>query len=213
MKDPQMITSGISKKFTIDVYSGHYVTTNSHTSQYMDFTRLLTRQTASAEAGNYFSFIYEHETPIDTIFCMEGTDLIGANIARRVCETGILAAQGDKDMNVLRPEYDANGNICFKDNVLAAIKGKKVLVLCASLSTGATANKAIESINYYGGWVVGIASIFSAVNMVKDIPIHSLFTPEDLPGGYTTHDRDSCPLCKDGVKIDAIVNSFGFSKL
>jgi len=87
-----------------------------------------------------------------------------------------------------------------------------VLILMASVSTGYTAKSAIETIAYYGGRAVGIASIFATVDAIGGLPVNRLFDPQDLPG-YTTSDASACPLCRAGQRLDAIVNSFGYSKL
>ena len=92
------------------------------------------------------------------------------------------------------------------------IAGKNVLILMASVSTGYTAKSAIETIAYYGGRAVGIASIFASVDSIGGLPVTGLFDPNDLPG-YTTSDAATCPLCRAGQRLDAIVNSFGYSKL
>jgi orotate phosphoribosyltransferase len=70
----------------------------------------------------------------------------------------------------------------------------------------------VETIAYYGGHAVGIAAIFATVDTVEGLPVRCLFNPNDLPG-YTTSDAAACPLCKAGQRLDAIVNSFGYSKL
>ena len=36
--------------------------------------------------------------------------------------------------------------------------------------------------------------------------------PNDLPD-YESYDSHACPWCKAGQKIDALVNSFGYSSL
>ena len=59
---------------------------------------------------------------------------------------------------------------------------------------------------------MGIASIFATVDSIAGLPVSSLFNPNDLPG-YTSYDANDCPLCKAGQKLDALVNSFGYSKL
>ena len=42
--------------------------------------------------------------------------------------------------------------------------------------------------------------------------IHALFTEKDLPD-YMTYTSSECPMCKSGQKVDALVNSFGYSKI
>jgi orotate phosphoribosyltransferase len=44
------------------------------------------------------------------------------------------------------------------------------------------------------------------------VPVDSVFTRDDLPD-YRTYSLQDCPLCKEGRKIDAIVNSYGYSKM
>ena len=87
-----------------------------------------------------------------------------------------------------------------------------MLILAASVVTGYTAKAAIEAINYYGGKVAGVASIFATVEKCDDIKVTSVFDPKDLPD-YATYSSHDCPLCKKGIKLDALVNTFGFSKL
>ena len=64
----------------------------------------------------------------------------------------------------------------------------------------------------WGGKVQGIASGFSTLDAVDDIPIYSLFTPEDIPG-YATYSPKDCAMCAQGLKIDALSNSYGLSRL
>ena len=92
------------------------------------------------------------------------------------------------------------------------IAGKKALILMASVTTGYTAKSAIETVNYYGGSTVGIASIFATIGELSGLPVRSLFNPNDLPE-YQSYDAAECPLCRAGQRLDAIVNSFGYSKL
>ena len=92
------------------------------------------------------------------------------------------------------------------------IKGKHVLVLMASMTTGFTAKRSIEAIGYYGGYVAGVAAVYSAVKDTGGYPVASIYTLSDLPD-YASYDYRECPYCKQGIKIDALVNSFGYSEL
>ena len=65
---------------------------------------------------------------------------------------------------------------------------------------------------YYGGHVAGVAAIYSAVEEVAGHPVRSVYTINDLPG-YASYDYRDCPYCKAGQKLDALVNSFGYSAL
>ena len=60
--------------------------------------------------------------------------------------------------------------------------------------------------------VAGIASIFATVPKCMGYEVHSVFDPNDLQD-YESHPSHECPMCKAGQKIDALVNSFGYSKI
>ena len=92
------------------------------------------------------------------------------------------------------------------------ITGKHVLVLMASVTTGFTAKRSIEAIDYYGGRVAGVAAIYRAVDEVAGYPVRSIYSIDDIPD-YESYDYKECPYCKAGQKIDALVNSFGYSAL
>jgi len=85
-------------------------------------------------------------------------------------------------------------------------------VLMASVTTGFTANRSIEAIQYYGGTVTGVAAIYRAVDEVAGYPVRSIYSIADIPD-YESYDFKDCPYCKAGKKVDALVNSFGFSEM
>ena len=87
------------------------------------------------------------------------------------------------------------------------IQGKHVIVLMASVTTGITIRKSMECISYYGGMLVGISAIFSAVDEVEGQPVNAVFHKDDIPD-YQSCAMHDCPLCKEGRRIDALVNSF-----
>ena len=93
------------------------------------------------------------------------------------------------------------------------VRGKHVLVLMASVSTGKTMARSVECVQYYGGIVVGISAIYSDMEKSPEgIPINSLYSQSDLPD-YASYSAHDCPLCRKGIKIDALVNSYGYSML
>jgi len=92
------------------------------------------------------------------------------------------------------------------------VKGKNVLLLLATATTGKTLNQSLECIEYYGGRVRGIGAIFSAVKESHGIPINAIFSPDDIRG-YQTYRFKDCPMCQKEMKVEAIVNAYGYSKL
>ena len=100
----------------------------------------------------------------------------------------------------------------FRDNIQPMLRDKNVLLLFSSITTGKTVNRALECVQYYGGKVVGICTIFSAVEKTHGFAVASIFSKADLPD-YQTYPVQECPECAKQRKIDAIVNSFGYSKM
>lgn len=196
----------------LKVIPGHFVTSHSHINYYIDMTTMKTRLNEAAAAAAAISENFATSTVVDTIVCMGGMEVIGTLLAEKLTSAGVLSMNAHKTIYVVTPDYDAAGNMIFRDNASMMIKGKHVLLLLASTTTGITLQRAGEAINYYGGTVVGIQAIFSAVSTVAGMSVHALFTTKDLPK-YMTYSPHDCPLCRQRVPVDAICNDFGYSKV
>ena len=191
---------------------GHFATNHSHINYFVDITYQKTRLSEAKDSARQLVSHFVNDTPVDTILCLDGTAVLGTCLANELTKNGFRTINAHQTMYVLEPEYNANSQIIFRDNNQGMIRGKHVLVLMASVTTGFTANRSIEAINYYGGHVAGVAAIYSAVDAVADYPVRAVYTIKDLPG-YASYDYRECPYCKAGQKIDALVNSFGYSQL
>lgn len=196
----------------LNVARGHFATGHSHINYYIDVTRQKFCLSEARKVAQALSETYKLSTLIDTILCLDGTEVIGACLASDMTKAGYYSINQNQDINVLTPERTVGSQLIFRENTAPMITGRNVLILMASVSTGYTAKSAIETIAYYGGTAMGIASIFASVQEVGGIPVTSLFDPNDLPG-YASHEAVDCPMCRAGQRLDAIVNSFGYSKL
>ena len=200
------------KNLYLRVAKGHFATNHSHINYYIDVTTQKTRLSeARAVAAELVSY-YNHSTIVDTILCLDGTQVIGTCLAEELTRGNFVSINAHQTIYVLTPEHTAGSQLIFRDSLLSALQGKNVLILAASVTTGYTAKSAIEAINYYGGRVAGIASIFATVPKCMGYEVHSVFDPNDLQD-YESHQSHECPMCKAGQKIDALVNSFGYSKI
>ena len=92
------------------------------------------------------------------------------------------------------------------------IRGKNILIMTASVTTGLALNKGIESILYYGGVLRGITAIFSAIDELNGYRITSIFGKKDVPD-YGYYDYRECPMCREKQKLDALVNAYGYTQL
>ena len=206
------ITSKQDKELKIKIIPGHFATNHSHINYYIDMTGIKTKHRQAKAAGQLLAKEYATSTDIDTIVCMDGTEAVAAYLADSLAESSCGQLNRDKVIRIITPEFNTNGQMLFRDNMQKAIWQQNILLLMASVSTGKSIIRSLECIKYYGGKVAGISALFSAIPGQYDVPVKALFTPEDLPD-YHTYKYDECPFCKNGQKIDAIVNSFGYSKI
>ena len=191
---------------------GHFATNHSHINYYVDITYHKTRLSEAKDSAYALVSQFINDTPVDTILCLDGTAVLGTCVAEELTKSGFSTINQHQTIYVLEPEYNANSQIIFRDNIKPMIQGKTVLILMASVTTGFTARRSIEAIGYYGGRVAGVAAIYRAVDEVGGYPVRSVFSIDDLPE-YRSYDYRDCPYCKAGQKLDALVNSFGFSAI
>ena len=191
---------------------GHFATNHSHINYYVDITYQKTRLSEAKDVARQLVAGLSNTTLVDTILCLDGTAVIGTCLAEELTRSGFRNINAHQTIYVLEPEYNANSQMIFRDNNKPMIRGKHVLVLMASMTTGFTAKRSIEAIGYYGGYVAGVAALYSAVRDTGGYPVASVYTLADLPD-YASFDYRECPYCKQEIPIDALVNSFGYSAL
>ena len=167
------------------VAKGHFATSHSHINYYIDVTTQKSRLSEAKAVAKELVAAYQHSTIVDTVLCLDGTQVIGTCLANE---------------------------IILRDNLAPMVKGKHVLILSASITTGYTVQAAVEAVNYYGGTVAGLSAIFATTHECMGYEVTSIFDPASLPD-YASFDSRDCPLCKAGQHIDALVNSFGYSAL
>ena len=189
---------------------GHFATNHSHINYYIDITYQKTRLSEAKTTARQLVSHFINNTPVDTILCLDGTAVLGACVADELTKSGFRTINQHQSIYVVEPEFNANSQLFFRENIQPMIRGKYVLVLMASVTTGFTAKRSIEAIGYYGGMVAGVAAIYRAVDQVEGYPVRSVYSVKDLPD-YESYDYRECPYCKAGRKIDALVNSYGYS--
>ena len=191
---------------------GHFATNHSHINYYIDITFQKTRLSEAKASAHQLVSHFINNTPVDTILCLDGTAVLGTCVAEELTKSGFRTINQHQTIYVVEPEYNANSQIIFRENIQPMIRGKHVLILMASVTTGFTAGRSIEAIEYYGGNVAGVAALYRAVDEVSGHTVRSVYSVKDLPD-YASYDYRECPYCRQGIKIDALVNSFGYSAL
>lgn len=191
------LRSSKNPKARIKILQGHFATGNSHINTYIDMSTVKTRHNNAREAAKELAKEYLTTTMVDTIVCLDETEVIGTFLAEILSDSTTMSMSSKNNISVITPEFHQAGQIVFRDNKQRMIKNQQVLILAASVTSGKTVSKAIESVLYYGGSVCGICSIFSAVTKIAGMKINTIFTSSDVPDyrAYAPHD---CPMHKSG---------------
>lgn len=200
------------KNLFLRISKGHFATSHSHINYYIDVTTQKTRLNEARAVAQELLSYYHNNTIIDTILCLDETEVIGTCLAQELTDEDFTNMNAHQTIYIMQPEHTSGSQIIFRDNTAPMIKNKHVLILAASVTTGVSAQAAIDAVKYYGGTVVGVSALFATCDECGGYPVHSVFNPNDLPD-YASYGSHDCPLCKQGVKLDALVNGYGYSKL
>ena len=206
------LRSAKNPKARIKIMKGHFATSHFHINNYIDISTIKVRHMNCREAAKVLTDEFAHMIAVDTIVCLEETDTIGTFMAEQLADNSRHSLSNGNNISIVTPEYHQSGQILFRDNVQRMIENKQVLILAPSITTGKSVKRAIEAVLYYGGTVCGICSVFSSINKINGLEVKTIFTSKDIPD-YRAYAPSECPMCKEGKKLDAIVNSYGYSKL
>ncbi|MCH5338896.1 MAG: orotate phosphoribosyltransferase [Acetatifactor sp.] len=212
MQEPIKIPCKSHADVVLKAIPGHFVTPNSHVNYFLDMTNLKHRLSEASATAKALSEQIVATTVVDTIVCMDGCEIIGAFLAEDLTRAGIYSMNAHNTIYIVTPEFVNTNQLMFRENYIPMIKGKNVLLLLDSATTGKTVAKAVQTLGYYGATISGISAVFSIANSIMGIPIKSLFSISDIPD-YMTCAPETCGLCKDGIRIDAFANGYGYSMI
>ncbi|MBR5948846.1 MAG: phosphoribosyltransferase [Clostridia bacterium] len=207
---PVSVPAKGNRRIKLNIYPGHYATSHAHVDHYISMTEVRTNAAMASETADMLAKQFRY-TQIDTIICLEYTQNIGAFLAKELSAPGREINSG-AEIHVITPSINSNNQLTFSNDLQPFVTNCNVLILIATASTGRSLARAAECVTYYGGRIVGIGSIFSAIEELGGIPVHTVFKPTDL-GDYNYYTSDSCPLCKSGRKLDGFITTSGYTKL
>ena len=147
---------------SLHVAKGHFATSHSHINYYVDITTQKTRLSEAEAVAKALVSYYNTNTIVDTVLCLDGTEVIGTCLARELTNSGFLNMNAHQTIYVVTPEHTVGSQIIFRDNAVPSIKGKHILILSASVSTGYSVQSAVEAVHYYDGHVAGICAVISS---------------------------------------------------
>jgi len=199
----------------LKVVPGHFTTNHFHTNNYLDLDNLKTNATTAKSVASELAASYQTDTPVDTVVCMEGTEVIGAYLADELMKKGMSFINNGRDIYVVTPISNVHRKLIFQSNTQDLVVKRNVILLVSSVSSGITLYGALDCLAYYGANIVGISALFNNVNACPERHehrIHALFTNENIPD-YQIYSPADCPMCKAGLKLDAIIVHDGYIKI
>ena len=123
------------------VVPGHFATNHSHINYYIDVTLTKFRLSEARAAAAELVREYKSTTIVDTILCLDGTEVIGACMASELTKAGYTNMNAHQTIYVVTPEHTTGSQLLFRENTAPMIAGKHVLVLAASVTTGFTVQR------------------------------------------------------------------------
>lgn len=213
MESVYKLTSQRNDRVFIHVVPGHFVSANSHINYYVGTSDAKHNHDVAVDTAMLLSEFYNtNNVDVDTVLCLYETQVLGAYLAHELARPNMLSPNPNQNVYVVGAEYDSNGNLIFRDNLRRMISEKNVVILISCITSGKTVERAMESVQYYGGNVAGVASIFSAAESIRGVQVNTIFNKSDIPH-YSSYPAHSCPYCAKGVPVVAIANSYGYSEL
>lgn len=177
------LTSRFNPQLEVSVFQGHFATRHSHNSHYIDITRMKHEFTMAREAAMTLAQNYAYDKGVDTIVCLDGSEVIGAFLARHLAKKEVFSVNSNKNINVVTPEYDSNGQLIFRDNLTPMIVGREVLILISTVNSGKSAGApwSVSSITAarsralppssacWNRWTASRCTVFSPLTTSPDI--------------------------------------------
>ena len=88
-------------RIQLKVIPGHFVTSQSHITHYLDLTTMKSRTAEAQNIAHELAANYEVSTPVDTIICMDGLEVIGAYLSEELTKAGIFSLNAHQTIYVL----------------------------------------------------------------------------------------------------------------
>ena len=195
------------------VSKGHYATSHSHINYYIDVTLTKFRLSEARAAAQELVRGYRGTTIIDTILCLDGTEVIGACMGSELTKAGYSNMNAHQTIYVVTPEHTTGSQLIFRENTAPMIQNKHVLVLAASVTTGYTVQGAVEAIRYYGGEPAGVTGAAGLKKLCEEGVIGAQDTVVSVITGNGLKDvANAIKFCGDPMHLpndlDELVEEF-----
>ncbi len=196
------------------VAKGHFATSHSHINYYIDVVTTQKARLSEAKAvAKELVAAYQHNTIVDTVLCLDGTQVIGTCLANELTKGRLCQHERPPDhlchhpgVHHRQPDHPARQSGPHGQGQACAHPGR----FHHHRLHRAGCDRGDQLLRRH--WWPGLSAIFATATECMGIPVTSIFDPSNLPD-YASFDSRECPMCKAGQHIDALVNSFGYSAL
>ena len=100
------ITSKYNNLINLKVTPGHFATSSSHINYFIDLTTLKARCSEAKAVAKSMASDYIASTIVDTIICMDGTEVIGAYLADELTASGIMSMNAHGTIYIIEPDQN-----------------------------------------------------------------------------------------------------------
>jgi len=127
---------------SIEIIPGHFATRHSHINYYVDLIKVTCHQKMAKAAGQALANQYASVTPVDSIVCLDGGEVVAAFMAASLSRKDSHSVNEGADISIVTPETNSAGQLILRDNTQNMIKDKSVMLLVAKATTGKTISQA-----------------------------------------------------------------------
>ena len=107
------------------VAKGHFATSHSHINYYIDVTTQKSRLSEAKAVAKELVAAYQHNTIVDTVLCLDGTQVIGTCLANELTKDGFANMNAHQTIYVVTPEHTTGSQLLFRENTSPMIAGKQ----------------------------------------------------------------------------------------
>lgn len=101
----QKLQSSRNAKTQIEILKGHFATSHSHLNTYIDMSTVKTKHVNAQETAKELAGEYMSNTCVNTIVCLDETEVIGTFMASYLADSNHLSLSAGNNISVVTPEF------------------------------------------------------------------------------------------------------------